>query len=70
MLVWGWGPTRELTLLFWRYNYCWKMWYGYGGPRDAQRPGVQVTSSDGCCGKTRAVKAIYRNGIAVFSSKV
>lgn len=34
------------------------MWYGYGDPHDAQRPGAQVTSSDGCCRKNRVKKAI------------
>lgn len=34
------------------------MWYDYGGPLDAQRPGAQVTSSDGCCRKTRVMMAI------------
>lgn len=29
-----------------------------------------MTSSDGCCRKTRVMEAIYRNGMAVFSSKV
>lgn len=41
------------------------MWYDYGGPHDAQRPGAQVTSSDGCCRKTRVMTVI-----AMFSSKV